>query len=173
MLWGYASTRAAVQGSAESAITDGCNQNTTYESVRLANFSNLQYFKVYFHCFVTQLWYLDSKLDSGVQVQANGWATRFAGPSCRLLKKIINLFANGLKTEAIPTEIGWKSSKITSCFLASHRIFGDQVVVWWAIATSSPTSPQTMPKPALESVLPAAEANQRLLLQLRRLRALR
>ena len=58
--------RAAVQGSAESAITDSCNQNTTYESVLLANFSNLQYFQVYFHSFGTQLWYLDAKLESGV-----------------------------------------------------------------------------------------------------------
>ena len=50
-------------------ISYGCNQNATYESVRqqlLANFSNLPYFEVYFHGFGTQLWYLDTKVDSGV-----------------------------------------------------------------------------------------------------------
>ena len=77
-------------------IPDGCNQNTTYESVRqrlLANFSNLPYFQVYFHGFGTQLWYLDAKLDSGVP-STGKWLRDSLQRLCRLrIKKFLPIAA--------------------------------------------------------------------------------
>ena len=60
---------------------------------------------------------------------------------CQILN--ITVSAHGFLREAKTTENGWKLPMTPSHFQASRRIFG----AWWAMATSSPTSPQTMPKP--------------------------
>ena len=95
-------------------IPDGRNQNATYESVRerlLANFSNLPYFQVYFHGFGTQLWYVNAKLDSGVQSTGKWLHDKIRRTILSAFEECLKpndykSFANGLNKEVIPTEIG-------------------------------------------------------------------
>ena len=138
-----------------------------------------EYLQVYFYGLGTQLCNKTSNWTMEPLFRTNGCATRFARRSSKHSKNHcqipdITVSAHGFLREATTTENGWKSPMTPSHFQASRRIFG----AWWAMATSSLTSPQTMPKPVLESMpvlLPAERANWQLLLQLRRLtgRALR
>ena len=84
----------------------------------------------------------------------NGCATRFARQSSKNSKNHCQIpdftvSAHGFLREAKTIENGCKSPMTPSHFQASRRIFGE----WWAKATSFPTSPQAMQKPALESTL--------------------